>query len=462
MDSHVKTPPDYRGSRGRHMGRLTRYTSLVSLAVLSLLGSAGAALGITPGEANNDRAKFEYCTATMRAEAPNSAANESLLCVPRSSDGMPGLEAVINQGTKAETQLSVSLQHTTSLERDPAAPGGPAMDVNVYEGSSDSLVAGQDAESYLRILGNPDGQGDRTIADNDQTVSNTVQGAAMANLTTTNHTGFTDENIHTFNVFRKTLRGVACDATQCDSDGDYPTVINATLNSDGSYNVVMSAYDVEIVGHQTNRVHVGSVEGRVIVNYENGVMKAGGIEITDHDMPGRTGELRLVPPRDSGVKYALTDSMRVSTSGQTSRTFDWEDDLLVGTQYAAVGGVSASCVPDDYTACFHDNRFSVQMDWVDLKDKTGRGFVSTLNGQRMNSAQSAVFSYFNNNNWEEMTAVLNGCPLNGHYWTKNARASNVAVTTTYVDHETKDLWIQTNPAGNFGAVTIDIEAFSCN
>lgn len=79
------------------------------------------------------------------------------------------------------------------------------------------------------------------------------------------------------------------------------------------------------------------------------------------------------------------------------------------------------------------------------------------------SADSALFYFFNRENWELMVKVLDGCAINGHYWVFGAASTDVGHTVIVRD--------TTNPArvreyrhaaGAPAPAIADIQAFACN
>ena len=100
-------------------------------------------------------------------------------------------------------------------------------------------------------------------------------------------------------------------------------------------------------------------------------------------------------------------------------------------------------------------RFSVIVDWRNFDDETGRA-VATPFG----SDDSGILYFFEEDNWEMMIKVLDGCGFNQRYWVLAAATTNVEYTLTVVDTQTGEQRVYSNPLGEAAPATIDTEAFA--
>jgi plastocyanin len=79
------------------------------------------------------------------------------------------------------------------------------------------------------------------------------------------------------------------------------------------------------------------------------------------------------------------------------------------------------CVPNAETLCLGLNgRFELQVMWADFQGQNGMGKAVTI-GRR----DSGLFYFFSEDNIEMLVKVLDGCAINGHYWTFYAATTNV-------------------------------------
>jgi len=78
------------------------------------------------------------------------------------------------------------------------------------------------------------------------------------------------------------------------------------------------------------------------------------------------------------------------------------------------------CTPSESNLCLNDQRFRVEVSWRDHAGNTGGGQVVPID-----STDSGVFWFFDENNWEMLIKVLNGCGLNSNYWVFAAATTDV-------------------------------------
>ncbi|MEM8931817.1 MAG: hypothetical protein AAGE94_11625 [Acidobacteriota bacterium] len=114
-------------------------------------------------------------------------------------------------------------------------------------------------------------------------------------------------------------------------------------------------------------------------------------------------------------------------------------------------------VEDDFDlARYQDKRFSGEVLWTDFDGQTGRARPVPDP-----TDDSALFTFFDDDNWEILVKVLDGCEINNHYWVFTAAATNVEYDVYVYDHEWGTVWTSTNPLGTRAAAVADTEAFPC-
>jgi hypothetical protein len=143
-----------------------------------------------------------------------------------------------------------------------------------------------------------------------------------------------------------------------------------------------------------------------------------------------------------------------TNNGSDPTSFFIDDASL---QVAATGG-GTGCVADLNTLCLNGARFAVSVQWTDFQGNTGPGNV-VPNG----SPDSGLMWFFGPDNWEMLVKVLNGCPVNNHYWVFAALTTNVQYTIQVTDTSTGEVKTYTNPLGNPSPAITDTAAFaSCS
>ncbi len=123
-------------------------------------------------------------------------------------------------------------------------------------------------------------------------------------------------------------------------------------------------------------------------------------------------------------------------------------DLDAGAR-AAPGATAArgadTCSPACTTLCLADGRFAVQVAWSDFQGGSGDGRVVDL------TRDTGSFWFFDSENIELVVKVLDGRPINGHFWVFYGALSNVEYTLTVTDTVTGLVKTYFNPRGQFGS-----------
>jgi lysyl endopeptidase len=91
---------------------------------------------------------------------------------------------------------------------------------------------------------------------------------------------------------------------------------------------------------------------------------------------------------------------------------------------------SQGCVPDATTLCLANNRFQARVRWRTRQGTMGDGMAVQVTPT---PDDSGLFYFFNEDNWEMLIKVLNGCPITDHYWVFFAATTNVEFTLTVTD-----------------------------
>ena len=125
-------------------------------------------------------------------------------------------------------------------------------------------------------------------------------------------------------------------------------------------------------------------------------------------------------------------------------------------------GVQASCLGDDSTLCLGENgRFQVRMSWDDGHEGTGPGRrVRLAEPGLVHSEDSGLFYFFNNDNWELLVKVVDGCDINDHFWVFSAGTTDVEYTLRVEDRQNGAVRLYTNPKGSAAPAVTDTTAFA--
>src|SRR4051794_12803265 len=117
----------------------------------------------------------------------------------------------------------------------------------------------------------------------------------------------------------------------------------------------------------------------------------------------------------------------------------------------APGLAQGSCFPTSTHLCLH-GRFQVEVDWMLPGGIAGKGQAVPL------TDDTGSFWFFDNANLELVVKVLDGRPVNGHFWVYYGALSDVEYRITVTDTQTGVQEIYVNPAGRLASAA-DTSAF---
>ncbi|MFL6235584.1 MAG: hypothetical protein ACJ76N_20780 [Thermoanaerobaculia bacterium] len=112
---------------------------------------------------------------------------------------------------------------------------------------------------------------------------------------------------------------------------------------------------------------------------------------------------------------------------------------------AAPAHAEGSCSPMATHLCLHYGRFQVDVDWILPGGIAGKGQAVPL------TDDTGSFWFFDNANLELVVKVLDGRPVNGHFWVYYGGLSDVEYRLTVTDTATGVREIYVNPAGRLAS-----------
>ncbi len=178
---------------------------------------------------------------------------------------------------------------------------------------------------------------------------------------------------------------------------------------------------------------------------------------------GRADILGLAEERGSAIRLnTKTDGQRerpaIAVGPDGRFVVAWQEHDAEGHQIImrGVDVVDSACQNFEHTACLTGGRFLVEVDWEDFRGRTGRGKVVPFTTEK-----SALFAFFDLDNWEVQVKVLDGCSENGHTWVFASATTNLGYTLTVTDLATGDDVTYTNPVGTPAPAITDTRAFVC-
>ncbi len=111
------------------------------------------------------------------------------------------------------------------------------------------------------------------------------------------------------------------------------------------------------------------------------------------------------------------------------------------------------CFAGGESPCLRD-RFEIEVSW---RNHDGdRGSARQVQG----SEDSAVLWFFDDDNWEMLVKVIDGCGFNDHYWVFAAATTDVEYSLRVIDTLTGQVAFYYNPLGNAADATTDTAALA--
>lgn len=161
-----------------------------------------------------------------------------------------------------------------------------------------------------------------------------------------------------------------------------------------------------------------------------------------------------------GVTANVTQAQNLELTAATAYVFRvaafnangnsaYSNEVTVSTN-----GLPGPCVADASTVCLNRGRFRVQVAW-----KTAAGEEGVATSVPVGSDDSALFWFFNANNWEMLIKVLDGCPVTNNYWVFFAATTDVQFVVTVTDTTTAKVKTYFNPQGISADAVTDTGAF---
>ena len=115
---------------------------------------------------------------------------------------------------------------------------------------------------------------------------------------------------------------------------------------------------------------------------------------------------------------------------------------------------SGTCAADPVTLCLQDSRYAVVVDWWRADGTGGSGSVV-----HEGTNDSGLFRFFDEDNWEVLIKVLDGCPVNGHVWVYAASSTDLGFVIRVSDTVTGTTKEYRNEPGTAAAAIADSTAF---
>lgn len=112
-----------------------------------------------------------------------------------------------------------------------------------------------------------------------------------------------------------------------------------------------------------------------------------------------------------------------------------------------------TCVPSPGTLCLLENRFAVTVRWT-VDEDDGRGAVVPVV-----SPDAGLFWFFDEDNWEMLVKMVDGCSVTGSFWVFAAATTDVGYVMSVLDTMSGQEVTYTNQQGVLAPAITDTSAF---
>ena len=255
-----------------------------------------------------------------------------------------------------------------------------------------------------------------------------------------------------------------------DNDGPDPNCLNAAFDDalmrafvhDDQRGARLAADDraglqdlySQVPGAPTDLTATPQSTTEIRLAWEDNADNESSFKIEAKPLGGTYAEVATAPANSTlaavtGLTPATGYTFRVSAVGDTGTSAPSNEAT------AATLAPVTPCVADSHTLCLSQDRFKVTLSWKIQSGQTGVGTQVAVP-----SEDSGLLWFFDDDNWEVLVKVLNGCAVNNRYWVFFAATTDVQYTLTVVDTQTGQVKVYFNPLGTPSPLVTDTSAFA--
>jgi len=165
------------------------------------------------------------------------------------------------------------------------------------------------------------------------------------------------------------------------------------------------------------------------------------------------GSTSLYKSVDAGGSWSRVDLQGLNSISELA-VHPWASSTLyLANLYGVYDLSQVDCTAPD-VVCLNGGRFLVEVGWRDFVGRRGAAQLSPAF-----SGDSAVFWYFQPENWEMLVKVLDGTGFDDHFWVFAATASNVEYVLRVTDTLAGRARSYHNPSGQTAAALTETGSF---
>lgn len=235
----------------------------------------------------------------------------------------------------------------------------------------------------------------------------------------------------------------------------------------GQWTHIAVVYDGAARRHYINGELAGSWAQAGQLPGSTSALRVGSDVAWEYTPKGRIDEVRLwnVARTQAELRAAINVPIASPQPGLVALwAFDGNAWDGVGSHHGGLFGAGASlptasesvanCWDLPTALCIQDERFLIHVSWRKPDGTTGSGKVV------QSSADSGLWWFFAETNWELMIKVLDACALNDHYWVFSAATTNVFYRIDVLDVLTGTSKVYFNYPGPPAPAVTDTTAFA--
>jgi hypothetical protein len=159
---------------------------------------------------------------------------------------------------------------------------------------------------------------------------------------------------------------------------------------------------------------------------------------------------------DGGAVWSLIES---------GKLLGYSDARLAFAVSESPKAETAACLPTETVLCLDDepgdSRFAAEVDFATVLGGGASGAARSVDLGQLGVDSGGLFYFFRRGNPEVLVKVLDGCPVNGHYWVFVTAGTNVGLEVRVEDTARGLTWMRSNPDLTPAQPIQDTSAFPC-
>jgi hypothetical protein len=201
---------------------------------------------------------------------------------------------------------------------------------------------------------------------------------------------------------------------------------------------------------------------------DGALITVGGLDDSTNN-PSNPNALSGTNPRVDDELYSLLPFINASTTQVNISTLNPSNDDNIFFAYFQISGqasvTTGVCTPSATTLCLDDQvgdrRFKAEVAYSTVLGGGSAGDGQAISLSSLGVRRGGLFWFFSADNPEMLVKVLNGCPINGHYWVFYSAGTNVGFSLRVTDTQTGLVFDSSNPDRRLAPPIASTTAIPC-